>query len=44
MFNSARYTGGSGVGLNIGKMEHYNDGEVNFGPLIDLNTEDFGRL
>ena len=22
-------------------MEHYNDGEVNFGPLIDLNTEDF---
>ena len=21
-------------------MEHYNDGEVNFGPLIDLNTED----
>ena len=22
-------------------MEHYNDGEVNIGPLIDLNTEDF---
>ena len=22
-------------------MEHYNDGEVNFGQLIDLNTEDF---
>ena len=22
-------------------MEHYDDGEVNFGPLIDLNTEDF---
>ena len=22
-------------------MEHYNDGEVNFGPLINLNTEDF---
>ena len=22
-------------------MEHYNDSEVNFGPLIDLNTEDF---
>ena len=21
-------------------MEHYKDGEVNFGPLIDLNTED----
>ena len=22
-------------------MEHYNDGEVDFGPLIVLNTEDF---
>ena len=22
-------------------MEHYNDGDVNVGPLIDLNTEDF---
>ena len=22
-------------------MEHYDDGEVNFGPLIDLNPEDF---
>ena len=22
-------------------MAHYNDGEVNFGPLIDLNTEDY---
>ena len=22
-------------------MEHYNDGDINVGPLIDLNTEDF---
>ena len=26
---------------HISKMEHYNDGEVNFGPLINLNTKDF---
>ena len=26
---------------HISKMEHYKDGEVNFGPLINLNTEDF---
>ena len=31
----------AGVGHGISKMEHYNDGDVNVGPLIDLNTEDF---
>ena len=30
-----------GWSQHISKMEHYSDGEVNFGPLIDLNTEDF---
>ena len=43
MFRSVRYTGGSG-GMESACQQNgadYSDGEVNFGPLIDLNTEDF---
>ena len=39
LFHSARYTGGSGGILDI--VAKWSITMTNFGPLIDLNTEDF---
>ena len=39
LFDSSRYTGGSGGILDI--VAKWSITMTNFGPLIDLNTEDF---